>query len=969
MIKKSLALLLAFAMMLSCVTIVASAEYAGENVTIQVTSDKSAVNTGEQFTLTVVLKQAVLKLGNLYLTMDYDESKLEFVSATAGALSNNAEDLEDGNKYVKFVWDTDGDGTDLSAESKVFDVTFAVKTGIASQDNVAPVLTVDDGGFADATDDQFDIPYTINNATVAAIAPHVHAKGVHTPAEAPSCFEAGTLEYWTCTGCDAKLDAEGNVITDITDPATGEHSATGAYITENGKHWKVCDTVGCTVKLEEANCSGGTATCVAKAECAVCGVEYGDKDANNHVGASSTMEADDDYHWGECGACLTQLEKTAHTYEWIIDKEATVYEVGLKHEECSVCEYVRNENTEIEKVIPEMPTATVGTATASSGMPLSVSAKFTAVTPTAEQQYYYNNWYVDFVLTSNVDIPLNKGNYLAGEYGEYGWLKIDNAAGEEGISGIENGIVAGTPLKIVETGMGGMKMKYREIWETVKEFQCGVYLTPEFLLANEDIELTLALNLYDREGKAYKLVEKTYIPEAIALPEATIGEAEVSEEMPLTISTKFTAVEPTEEQQNAYNNWYADFVLTANKDIPLTEGNYLAGEYGTYGWVKIDGEAIEGIVASEPLKIVETGLGGMKMKYREIWETVQEFQCGLFLTPEFLKANADLEIELVLNLYDRSGNVYPIAVFEYLPEEAEEEDDGRERPDEEPTKPTKPSEPTKPSTPAEEETEDVIVVTQSKVDEAEEQQAPVQLEMTPVNPNSLFGGANTISIKLPVNVGKVPVEIPVEDVTPGTVVVIVYEDGTEEVINTSVITEDGIVVELEGEVTIKVVDKSLNFTDVHGVDHWAAKHIDFVTARGLFNGTSAATFSPEDLTTRGQLMTVLARLSGDGADTITDGIAWAVKSGISDGSTPNGFITRQDVAVMMWRFAGNLVSAYDISGYTDAADVASYADIAIAWAVENGILTGYPDGTLMPLANATRAHVATMMERMVNNIK
>jgi len=271
MIKKGLALLLAFAMMMSCVTIAASAEYAGEEVTIQVTANKASVNTGEQFTLTVVLKQAVQKLGNLYVTMDYDETKLEFVSATAGALSNNAEDLEDGgNKYVKFVWDTDGAGTDFPADSKVFDVTFAVKTGIASQANVAPALVVDDGGFADATMDMNDIPYQVSNATVEAIAPHVHEKGTHTPADL-YCFKAGTVEYWTCTGCDAKLDADKNVLESIVAPATGNHVYSEDYTTEDGKHWKACTTDGCTAKSEEANCSGGEANCVDKAKCEKCG--------------------------------------------------------------------------------------------------------------------------------------------------------------------------------------------------------------------------------------------------------------------------------------------------------------------------------------------------------------------------------------------------------------------------------------------------------------------------------------------------------------------------------------------------------------------------------------------------------------------------------------------------------------------------------------------------------------------------
>lgn len=96
---------------------------------------------------------------------------------------------------------------------------------------------------------------------------------------------------------------------------------------------------------------------------------------------------------------------------------------------------------------------------------------------------------------------------------------------------------------------------------------------------------------------------------------------------------------------------------------------------------------------------------------------------------------------------------------------------------------------------------------------------------------------------------------------------------------------------------------------------WAASSIDFVTSRGLFNGTGASTFAPGPGTARTQLMTALARL--DGADTsgsaLEKGMAWAVAQGISDGTDPGAQVTRQQLAVMLWRYAGSPAASQELS--------------------------------------------------------
>ena len=118
----------------------------------------------------------------------------------------------------------------------------------------------------------------------------------------------------------------------------------------------------------------------------------------------------------------------------------------------------------------------------------------------------------------------------------------------------------------------------------------------------------------------------------------------------------------------------------------------------------------------------------------------------------------------------------------------------------------------------------------------------------------------TVSIELPKGAGETKVEIPVSNVTPGTVAVLVHPDGTEEILKDSIPTEDGIQLTVDGSATVKIVDNSKGFIDTQ--DHWAKDEIDFVSARGLVNGMSATIYAPNASTTRAQLWTILARQNG-----------------------------------------------------------------------------------------------------------
>lgn len=148
---------------------------------------------------------------------------------------------------------------------------------------------------------------------------------------------------------------------------------------------------------------------------------------------------------------------------------------------------------------------------------------------------------------------------------------------------------------------------------------------------------------------------------------------------------------------------------------------------------------------------------------------------------------------------------------------------------------------------------------------------------------------------------------------------------------------------------------------------WFASAVQYVTSNSLMNGTSTTAFSPSATMSRGMLMTVLARYAGESTEGGTvwyeKGMNWAKNKGISDGSAPNRNITREQLAAMLYRYAGEPGGAADLSAYTDAGSVSAYAEKAVQWCVKNGILTGKTSSTLAPKATATRAECAAMLQR------
>lgn len=164
------------------------------------------------------------------------------------------------------------------------------------------------------------------------------------------------------------------------------------------------------------------------------------------------------------------------------------------------------------------------------------------------------------------------------------------------------------------------------------------------------------------------------------------------------------------------------------------------------------------------------------------------------------------------------------------------------------------------------------------------------------------------------------VTLPVENPTPGTVIVAVDKDGNETVLTDTRLTENGAEVAISGEYTLKIVDNAQTFDDVSAEDYFTDA-VAYLSARNLTEGTSSSTFSPTLSCTRSQLVTLLFRIAktpesgkkvtfsdvDDGAY-YADAVKWATENSIVKGYENGEFgaedvISREQMAVMLYRFA------------------------------------------------------------------
>lgn len=191
----------------------------------------------------------------------------------------------------------------------------------------------------------------------------------------------------------------------------------------------------------------------------------------------------------------------------------------------------------------------------------------------------------------------------------------------------------------------------------------------------------------------------------------------------------------------------------------------------------------------------------------------------------------------------------------------------------------------------------------------------------------------------------------------------------------------------ESDVTIKaefVKEHVLSFNDVEA-DSWYYDAVCYVNENGLFNGISEDTFGTDVNMLRSMLMTVLYRAAGEpevkgehGFTDVEDGmwyttpIKWAKQNGIASGEDDNTFaphksVTREQLVTMLYRYASTPEITVDLQEFSDAKDIDEYAVKAFTWAVNNGIINGMGDGTLNPKGEATRAQVAQIIMKFLEN--
>ncbi|MBR5536007.1 MAG: hypothetical protein IKU60_05095, partial [Clostridia bacterium] len=321
----------------------------------------------------------------------------------------------------------------------------------------------------------------------------------------------------------------------------------------------------------------------------------------------------------------------------------------------------------VQEGAPELPEATV---TDAENDELTFAKKFTVVEPTEKQLAYYGDWYADFELTVNKDVTFNANGgadgYLSGQYDAYSenWVNVPFK---------DVTLKAGESLKIMEyaaelMGKPGLKYTYAEVYEEVKDFNCGVFFEDIYLIENPDLVVTLELRIYNNENEEENyVIGETFTFEApeVAIPTRPTATVTEIENEDLTFAMNFKADDVTKTQLAYYGDWYADYVLTVSKDVTFNANGgadgYLSGQYDEWSanWVSVPFKDVE-LKANESLKIMEyaaemLGKPGLKYTYKDVYESVKDFDCGVFFEPAFLAANTDLVVTLELRIYNNEN--------------------------------------------------------------------------------------------------------------------------------------------------------------------------------------------------------------------------------------------------------------------------------------------------------------------------
>lgn len=236
--------------------------------------------------------------------------------------------------------------------------------------------------------------------------------------------------------------------------------------------------------------------------------------------------------------------------------------------------------------------------------------------------------------------------------------------------------------------------------------------------------------------------------------------------------------------------------------------------------------------------------------------------------------------------------------------------------------------------------------------------------------------------------GGILVKLKADKTNSGTVLVIITDKGTKTV-RKSFVNGNQICAWVDGTATVSIRDNAKTFTDIAD-GYWGKDAVNFATSHELFQGTEADVFNPTGTMTRSMLVTVLHRLENEVTPTKNTFFAdvdksawysnasdWAAASGIVNGTgagfDPNGSISREQLAAMLYRYAGSIGGVTSVKGdaikkFGDGDSVSPWATDAMAWAVNSGLISGRENNTLAPADTATRTEVAVILQRFVSTI-
>ena len=650
---------------------------------------------------------------------------------------------------------------------------------------------------------------------------------------------------------------------------------------------------------------------------------------------------------------------------------------------------------------------------------LTYALNFSADEVSPETLAAYGDWYVDFVLTINKNATFNANGeadgYLAGQYDAWSdaWVLVPFE---------DTAIVADEPVKIMEAaadmmGEPGLQYRYSEVYEIVQDFDCGVYFSDEFLLANPDLVTTLELRMYNPEnleesyscGNVYefKVVASTTEENVVVQGTKVTGNAvEIHDVNADEIADGTTSV--TIDTNEFVDNSEPDAVAvveTVKLPAAAIETVEALGDDATLNitlanseeedtTVVINKDALTAIAEAADAEGAETLT--LKIEKTDELEAEQEsaiedldnttvYRISLETedgTPVYAATDADDEREIVIKIYYRKSGAGRKVHVKHLKDDGtlEEVDFDYEN----------------------------NVITMNLAHFSEYVVYETRLSSGNIQTNSGSATVPQYTIRFVTNGGSAVATVKVDKdatlaepaaptkegytfegwytdeafetaydfatpVTKGFTLYAKWAEAAEEPSTDEPSTDEPV--------------EAATFTDVKAED-WFSADVKFVSENGLMNGVSETEFAPDALLTRAMLVTILYRNEGEPATNrsipfadidmsayYASAVIWAQQNGIVNGVTetefaPDANITREQIAAIMFRYAvykgmEAVTLEENLIAFADADEINEYAISALNWAVGSGLINGKTESTLCPQDNATRAEIAAILHRYI----